>query len=39
MIDPSILNSKAFKIIQEQCLSGIRQGPDYICNISHKCEY
>ena len=33
MIDPSILELKAFKIIQEEYSSGIRKGPDYICNI------
>ena len=39
MMDPSILKSKAFKIIQEEYLSGIRKGPDFICSIQHKCKY
>ena len=38
MIYPSILKSKAFKIIQEEYLSGIRETPKYICDIYHKCE-
>ena len=39
MIDPSILKSKAFEIIQREYLSAIREGPDYICNNFHKCKY
>ena len=39
MIHPSVLELKAFTIIQEEYLSGIRKGPDYICNVCQKCEY
>lgn len=38
MIEPSILISKACKIIQETYSSGNRKEPDYICNICHKFE-
>ena len=37
MIDPSILKSKAFKIIPEEFYQELEH--DYICNISPKSEY
>lgn len=39
MIDPSILETSAYKLIQEDYFSEIKEGPDYICEICHKCEY
>ena len=39
MLDPTILKTQAFKLIQEDFFSEIKKGPDYVCNICHKCEY
>ena len=39
MIDPSVLKSKDFQIIQEEYLLGNRKWLDYVCNICQKCEY
>ena len=39
MVDPSILETSAFMLIQEDYFSEIKEGPDCICEICHKCEY
>ena len=39
MVDPSILESKAFKLIKEDYVTAIQKGPEFICNICHKCDW
>ena len=39
MVDPSILDTPAFKPIEKEYREEIRKGPDYICDICWKNEY
>ena len=39
MLDPTILKTQGFKLIQEDFFSEIKKDPDYVCNIFHICEY
>ena len=39
MVDPSFLDTPAFKLIEKEYGEEIRKGPNYICNICWKTEY
>ena len=39
MVDPSILETPAFKLIQEEFKNVIQQGPTYICDICWKYKF
>ena len=39
MVDPSVLNTPAYKLIQKEYLSEIKKGPDYVCDICHQCKW
>ena len=39
MVDPSIIDTPAFKLIEEEYKEEIKKGPDYICDICWKTEY
>ena len=39
MVDPSILTTPAFRLIEEDFESAIQEGPTYICDISWKFEF
>ena len=38
-VDPMILKTEAFSLIKGDFLVACGEGPDYVCNICHKCEY
>ena len=39
MVDPSILETPAFKLIQKEFKAAIQEGPTYICDICWKFEF
>ena len=39
MVDPSILDTEAFRLIEKEYTSAIREGPTYVCDICWKLEF
>ena len=39
MVDPCILTTLAFKVIEEDCKCAIQEGPTYICDVCWKSEF
>ena len=39
MVDPSTLDTPAFKLIEQEYRQQIRKGPNYFCDICWKIEY